>query len=103
MGRPRRYDLQKRLVDILGSPNVYYQPPANVKMSYPCIVYDLGDIETRHANDSLYQHMSRYQVTVITRDPDSELPLRLLQMRYVSFDRTFVVDGLTHTSFILYH
>ena len=35
----RRNDLQKLLVEVLGSKNVYFQPPESVKMKYPAIVY----------------------------------------------------------------
>ena len=34
-----RLDLQALLEDLLGSRNVYYQPPESVKMNYPAIVY----------------------------------------------------------------
>ena len=44
-----RLDLQALLEDLLGSRNVYYQPPESVKMNYPAIVYALEDIENTFA------------------------------------------------------
>ena len=38
-----RLDLQALLEDLLGSRNVYYQPPESDKMNYPAIVYALED------------------------------------------------------------
>ena len=34
-----RLELQSKLEEILGSRQVYYQPPETVKMEYPAIVY----------------------------------------------------------------
>ena len=41
-----RLDLQKLLVELLGSDNVYFQPPPSVQMNYPAIVYKLDDEKT---------------------------------------------------------
>ena len=35
-----RYELHEFLCEILGSRNVYFQPPESVKMKYPAIVYE---------------------------------------------------------------
>ena len=40
-----RLDLQKIFEDILGSKNVYFQPPESLKMKYPAIRYSLDDID----------------------------------------------------------
>ena len=45
-------ELQALLCDnILGSPNAYFQPPANVQMKYPAIVYVLKGIDTIRADN----------------------------------------------------
>ena len=49
-----RVDLQAKLEEILGSRNVYYKAPENIKMSYPAIIYSLNNIEDRNANNSSY-------------------------------------------------
>lgn len=102
MSQPRRYDLHEILVEILGSRNVYYQPPATVKMQYPCIVYGLDDLTVRHANDGLYSRKTRYQVTAMYKDPDSDLPHQIASIPYASFDTQFVSDGLIHSVLSLY-
>ena len=38
-----RYELHEFLCEILGSRNVYFQPPESVKMKYPAIVYERTD------------------------------------------------------------
>ena len=61
----RRYELQAVLEGILGSGNVYFQPPENLKVRYDCIVYERSEIETVHADNAPYRLLDRYQVTVI--------------------------------------
>lgn len=91
-----RTDLQEVLEQILGSDEVYYQPPANVKMSYPAIRYKLDDIDNEHADNRVYLARKRYQVTFITDDPDSELIDVLNLTPGFSFDRPYVSDNLYH-------
>ena len=50
-----RVELQAYLEKILGSENVYYQPPSNVKMEYPAIKYDLNDVYKSYAGDKVYR------------------------------------------------
>ena len=47
----RRTELQTLLEEILGSKNVYFQPPDTVSMKYPAIVYSLNRIDKKAAND----------------------------------------------------
>lgn len=97
----RRIQLQKMLVDILGSEQVYFQPPATVKMTYPCIVYNLADINSRYADNIPYLHRRRYSVTVIDRDPDSVIRDKLSDVECCAFERAFTSDNLYHYVFRL--
>lgn len=80
----------------------YFQPPSNLKLSYPCIVYHLDRIEIHHADNIPFRHLKRYQITVIAPDPDSDIPDKVAQLPRVAFDRAFVTDNLNHTVFTLY-
>lgn len=97
-----RLDLHNLLVDLLDSRNVYFQPPATIRMSYPCIVYDLDGIDTKYADSTKYKNTRKYTLTVIDQNPDSELPFKLLQLQYCSFNRFFNSDNLNHYVFTLY-
>lgn len=99
----RRLELQAILEGILGSRNVYFQPPTGMKLSYPCIVYDRDRIETVHANNLPYRHSKRYSVTVIYTDPDSNLPDAVAALPMCSHDRYFTNDNLHHDVFTIYH
>lgn len=97
-----RLDLQTLLEEFLGSPEVYFQPPASVHMQYPAIIYSRSDIENVHADNSVYKQHHAYEVIVIYKDPDSTLPLSLSQLPLCRFDRHYVADNLYHDVFTLY-
>lgn len=97
-----RLELQAVLEELLGSKNVYFQPPASVKMSYPAIVYGLEDIENTFANDGVYSSKRKYSVTVIDKDPDSEIVGKVAALPTCRYNRHFESDNLNHDVFILY-
>lgn len=99
----QRIDLHEILVDKLGSTNVYYQPPETVKMKYPCIVYSKRKPTTKYANNNQYFNRKSYTVTVIDRNPDSQIPDRIAALPLCSFDRNYVADNLNHDVFTLYY
>lgn len=98
----RRLDLHKKLVAALGSDHVYFQPPATVKMVYPCIVYARYDEYARHADNTKYLKATGYQVTVIDRNPDSDIPDRVGLIPLSRRNSHFVADGLHHDVFSIY-
>lgn len=98
----RRLELQAALEAVLGSENVYFQPPPAVQMEYDCIVYERSRIEADFANNRPYALRDCYQVTLIYRNPDSELPRKIAQFPMCSFDRHFTADNLNHDVFTLY-
>lgn len=101
MARPR-LELQTILKDILGSDNVYFQPPNGLQIKYPCIVYSRDDAKTEFANDKPYTYTKRYQVTVIDKNPDSDIPDKVALLPMCSFNRFFTADNLNHDVFTLF-
>lgn len=97
-----RLELQEILVELLGSDNVYFQPPENVKIEYPCIVYRRDLMTTNFADDIPYRILKRYQVTVIDRDPDSIIPDKVGKLPMCSYNRFFTADNLNHDIFNLF-
>jgi len=97
-----RLQLQSLLESLLGSSNVYFQPPANVQMKYPCIVYSRDKADTKFANNNPYRHTKRYQVTVIDRDPDSGIPDKIAALPMSAFNRFFTADNLNHDVYTLF-
>ncbi len=98
-----RLQLQTELEELLGSKNVYYQPPASVKMSYPAIVYSRNDIKNDFANNDVYSQNRSYEVIVIDKNPDSEIVDRVSQLPMCRFDRHYTSDNLNHDVFTLFY
>lgn len=81
---------------------VYYQPPETFKMTYPCIVYELSRDNLLHADDRAYRRKKQYQVTVIDRDPDSQLPDRLSELFNTGMERHYTADNLHHFVYTIF-
>lgn len=99
----RRIKLNNILENILGSKNVYFEPPTNIKMKYPAIVYELENIYSIRADDIAYNNTRAYQVTVIGKDPDTDILDKLLELKKCSYQRRFTSDNLIHDVFRLYY
>lgn len=99
----RRSELQIILENLLGSRNVYFQPPPSVSMIYPAIVYSRTNIDTVYANNLAYAQKLAYKVTVIDRDPDSEIVKKVAMLPLCSFDQHYASDNLNHDVFTIYY
>jgi hypothetical protein len=95
-----RLQLQTLLEDL--TEHVYFQPPTNIQMQYPCIRYARDNSKLDHAGNKLYIHTKRYQVTVIDRNPDSELPDKVIELPLCSIDRYYAAENLNHYVFTLF-
>lgn len=98
-----RLELHEKLVSVLGTRYVYFQPPESVKMKYPAIVYERSDIPNKFANDDVYLQTVKYKVTVVDRDPDSEVVERMSKFKTARFEKHYVADGLNHDTFTIYY
>lgn len=99
-----RLKLHEELCELLGNENVYYNPPESLKMSYPCIRYNLSGMDHKHANDRIYNSTNRYELIVIDHDPDSDIPNRILShFQMCRFDRKYVSNNLNHFAITIYY
>lgn len=99
-----RHELQEELCLILGSRNVYFNPPESIKMKYPCIKYSLSGIDLKRANDRNYKNTNRYEVIVIDDDPDGIIHEKILMhFPMCRFDRGYIADNLNHKVITLYY
>lgn len=98
----QRVDLQAILENAIDSKNVYFQPPENLKLKYPCVVYTVDAAVTTYADNLPYTFTKRYQLTLIESDPDSGLSDRLGRLPMCSFDRTYRASNLYHSVFTIY-
>lgn len=98
-----RIELQDELEKLLGSKNVYYQPPESVKMDYPAIVYHRSDIGNDFADDLVYKQSHFYELIVIDKNPDSEIVEAVSKLPNCRYDRHYTADNLNHDVFTIYY
>lgn len=99
-----RANLHDELCTILGTKNVYFNPPESVKMSYDAIRYELAGKNLKRANNRIYLSTNQYDGVVITRDPDTTIPDEILShFEMCSFGRPYIADNLNHYPFTLYY
>jgi len=96
----RRLTLQTQLQTL--APNVYFQPPASVKMQYPAIVYHHDDEDTQFADNKPYRTNVRYMITIIDPDPDSSIRDKVSALPMCTFNRFYTADNLNHYVYNLY-
>lgn len=96
----RRLSLQKLLEAI--TTNVYFQPPTNITLKYPCIVYKRDFADTKFADNAPYAHKKRYMVTVIDANPDSEIPDKVALLPMSVFNRFYTNNNLNHDVYSVY-
>lgn len=98
-----RLELHEILCEILGTRNVYFQPPESIRMKYPAIRYMRYDLDDLKADNISYKKRVVYQLTVIDPNPDSEIIDKIRDLPYCSFDRHYESDNLNHDVFTLYY
>lgn len=103
MAQNRRVNLHRELESILGSKNVYYDPPESFKLKYPCIVYYLENLLDTPADNIAYRRMRRYNMTYITTDSEDPIAERLADLRYCRLNRPFSVSDLFHFAYTIYY
>ena len=95
-----RADLHTLLVSLC--PNVYFQPPESIQLSYPCIIYRRSKIDIEHANNNPYTLRDKYTITVIDADPESTIPDDISKLSTAFHDRYYTAHNLNHNVFTIY-
>ena len=98
-----RLELQEKLETLLGSENVYFQPPESIKLKYPCIVYSLDPVYTENADNKKYIVINRYHIKHIYKKLSGCLRNELLNsFMMISHDNTLIAEGMYNDDFTLY-
>ena len=97
-----RDQLSQILRVLLGSGNVYFQPPPTVKMKYPAIVYEKNTDYVRPADNGVYSRMWKYTIMIIDENPDTVLPDKMAELPYTKLNRAYTFQGLNHYVFNTY-
>lgn len=104
-----RQQLSEILTDLISSyveddeKHIFFQSPASYKLVYPAIIYHFDGFERLNANNSIYKLYKKYNIQLITRDPDSEIIEDLEKLPYCSLNsKPYVVDNLYHYNYTIY-
>lgn len=98
----RRLELNAMLSEIAGVKAVYYQPPEDIKMEYPCIRYTREKPNVYHANNGQYFKQECWQLLVMDWETPSPIANAVEQLPKCSFVRHYQADHLNHDVFTLY-
>lgn len=96
-----RLTLHNTLLDILGSSSVYYNPPESIKMTFPCIVYQLDSLVPVRADNVNYLGYTIYKITVISKQVDHPAVKKILKLPMTRFSTAFTANGFYHYVIIL--
>lgn len=98
-----RLALHKKLVDILGSTNVYYQEPPNTGMKYPCILYSFNSIAVDKADNKPYILTVNWTIThMFKKISDDTIKYDMLnEFLGISFDRRIKTGGVYNDYYTL--
>lgn len=95
-------DLLHLLQKAVDHNRVYFQPPENLKIGYPAVIFHLSKIKLDHADDVPYKGAREYSVTLITKEPEPEVLDEILKIPYTTLDTTYTADGMNHFVFTTY-
>lgn len=98
----RRLELHTLLKETSETENVYFQPPASLKLKYPCVIYQRENTHILHADNQLYKNRTRYQVTYIDRNPDNQIRYKLEELPLCRYNRFYAAQNLNHDVFTIY-
>lgn len=101
----RRSDkLISKFREILKSKNVYFQPPSDVHLCYPCIVFYRDGAYNPSANDRGYLFQPSYKVTYINNyEPDPGIIRVILDtFMHSKYTGHSVIGNLHHDYFTIY-
>lgn len=102
-GRLSLDSMLKAELSVFKNLHYYFQPPENLKIEYPAIIYKLDGIDDHNADDKVYRRKHRYALTYVSNDPDDPLVDIIDGLRYCHLDRApYVADNLYHYPFTIY-
>ena len=99
----KRLELNAAFEQMLGSKNVYIQPPSNVRMKYPAIVYTRIGIDPIRADNGVHKLTTEYEVVVIDSAPNSNLVYQMAYFPLCRHTRHYEQDNLNHDVFRIFY
>lgn len=100
-----RLSLHETLVSLVDDKTkVYFQPEENIRMTYPCIVYNEDGSNINYADNKSFDIRRRYNIIYMTKKPDPEtLISQILSLKGASYDSSFISEGVYHYYFTVFN
>lgn len=97
-------ELREIQMKCLGYHNTYFEPTEKTRLKYDAIVYKLGGMDVKNADNRSYFIRNGWDVTCISQDPETIVP-RMIQEHFerCSPGKPFVSDNLYHFPFTIYY
>ena len=99
----RRVQLHQLLKTTINSENVYFQPPPNLQLKFPCVIYKRALGDTKFADNKPYNHQVGYLLQVVDADPDSLLPEKIAELPKCVFERHYTTNNMNYTLYNIYY
>ncbi len=100
----QRIRFHSKLAEILPGWHLYYQPPENVKLIYPCVIYERSRFHQIRADNKRYRSIPCWSTTLIIKSPQNAPITQLIDgFQMCSFDRSFTSDNLNHYAYTIYY
>ena len=100
----RRFELHAKLETLIQSKHVYFQPPASVRLVYPCVVYTIGEGDVKRGNESIYQYVNSYILTLIYKHTTIAILDKVLkEVEMCKLNTTYCSENLNHYVFTVYY
>ena len=96
-----RLDFHNYLKEICGesAKYIYFQPPDNLKMNYPAIVYSRDNISNDFADNDIYLQNVTYKVIVIDTKAESEIVEKISKTIGFKFSSHYVSNNYNYDVF----
>lgn len=99
-----RLELHEKLKALIDNDNVYFQPPASVQLSYPCVIYSIGSGDAKYANNKVYKYTHKYELLFIYKRPTIDVIEKVMEeLPMCKIDRVYITDNLNHYAFNLFY
>lgn len=99
----RRLELHELLKSLVPEgTGLYFQPKPNVTIEYPAVVYHRAPANSEHAGNQPYFVTDQYEVTVIDRNPDSQIHRLIATLPSSRHNRFFITEGLNHDVYTIF-
>lgn len=99
-----RLFLQSLLENAFPDVTIYYRPPGNILLNYPCIVYARKAFEPSFSNMSTYVVGNRYEVMLISRLPGYSNVRKMFDLHgqvIIGSNDSYENDDLVHDVFTI--